>query len=127
MQLQDTSHVVYTSFTDFTDEANALLLGLDDSDEQHSLCEKWRSYIVPERILSDVYGGLQGIFELQQEIFLQFFSRLTANEWKNWTLLFSLLTLHGILPQEHLMCWQLFANACSTSNQNQASMYFLQA
>ena len=30
------------------------------------------------------------------------FSRLTANEWKNWTLLFSLLALHGILPQEHV-------------------------
>jgi len=36
-----------------------------------------------------------------------------ANEWKNWTPLFSLLALHGILPQEYLTCWQLFVNACS--------------
>ena len=27
------------------------------------------------------------------------FARLTANEWKNWTLLFSLLTLYGTLPE----------------------------
>ena len=41
------------------------------------------------------------------------FARLTANEWKNWTLLFSLIALRDTLPQEHLMCWQLFVNACS--------------
>ena len=42
-----------------------------------------------------------------------YFATLTANEWKNWTLLFSLIVLHDILPQEHLMCWPLFVNACS--------------
>ena len=41
------------------------------------------------------------------------FARLTANEWKNWTLLFSLLTLYGTLPEQHFVCWQLFVNACS--------------
>jgi len=37
---------------------------------------------------------------------------LTADEWKNWTLLFSLLMLHDILPPEHLACWKLFVSAC---------------
>ena len=41
------------------------------------------------------------------------FARLTANEWKNWTMLFSLIALRDTLSQEHLMCWQLFVNACS--------------
>ena len=35
------------------------------------------------------------------------FAHLTADEWKNWTLLFSLIALHNILPAEHLQCWQL--------------------
>ena len=41
------------------------------------------------------------------------FAHLTADEWKNWTLLFSLITLHNILPAEHLHCWQLYVTACS--------------
>ena len=40
------------------------------------------------------------------------FYSLTADEWKNWTLLFSLLMLHDILPPEHLACWKLFVSAC---------------
>ena len=40
------------------------------------------------------------------------FFNLTADEWKNWTLLFSLIVLHDILPSEHLACWKLFVSAC---------------
>ena len=29
------------------------------------------------------------------------FARLTTNQWKNWTPLFSLLTLYGTLPEQH--------------------------
>ena len=41
------------------------------------------------------------------------FASLTADEWKNWTLLFSLISLSDILPLEHLECWQLFVSACN--------------
>ena len=41
------------------------------------------------------------------------FSNLTADEWKNWTLLFSPIALQNILPQEHLDCWQLYISACT--------------
>ena len=41
------------------------------------------------------------------------FSCLTADEWKNWTILYSLISLHGILPSHHLTCWQLFVQACT--------------
>ena len=41
------------------------------------------------------------------------FSNLTADEWKNWTLLFSPIALQNILPQEHLECWQLYISACT--------------
>ena len=40
------------------------------------------------------------------------FASLTADEWKNWTLLFSLIALKNILP-DHLQCWQEFVSACS--------------
>lgn len=40
------------------------------------------------------------------------FANLTADEWKNWTLLFSQIALHGILPEDHLKCWQLYISAC---------------
>ena len=39
-------------------------------------------------------------------------SGLTADQWKNWTCIYSLYVLHDILPQEHLNCWWLFVQAC---------------
>jgi len=40
------------------------------------------------------------------------FSNLTADEWKNWTLLFSPFVLHNYLPPDHLECWQSYISAC---------------
>ena len=36
----------------------------------------------------------------------------TAEQWKNWTLIYSIYCLKGILPDEHLKCWQTFVLAC---------------
>ena len=33
---------------------------------------------------------------------------MTADQWKNWTCIYSLYALHGLLPKEHLDCWWLF-------------------
>ena len=37
---------------------------------------------------------------------------LTAEQWKNWTLYFSIYCLHGLLPNEHIECWRHFVLAC---------------
>lgn len=31
----------------------------------------------------------------------------TAEQWKNWTLIYSVYCLKDILPEEHFRCWQL--------------------
>ena len=36
----------------------------------------------------------------------------TAEEWKNWTVTFSMYALHGILPDNHLRIWERFVMAC---------------
>ena len=36
----------------------------------------------------------------------------TASQWKNWTLIYLLFVLDGLLPKEHLQCWQAFVLAC---------------
>ena len=36
----------------------------------------------------------------------------TASQWKNWTLVYSLFVLNGLLPEEHMRCWQAFVLAC---------------
>lgn len=36
----------------------------------------------------------------------------TAEQWKNWTLIYSIHCLKGILPEEHFRCWQTFVLAC---------------
>ena len=40
------------------------------------------------------------------------FASLTADEWKNWTTIFSVYALFGVLGIEHLECWRLFVLAC---------------
>jgi len=50
------------------------------------------------------------------------FHCLTADEWKNWTLLFSLMVLHDILPPDHLACWKLFLSPCQIYCQSVISL-----
>ena len=40
------------------------------------------------------------------------FSGFTAEQWKNWTIFFSLFSLKGILPSQHYKCWQTYVKAC---------------
>lgn len=39
------------------------------------------------------------------------FSGLTADQWRNWTNLYSLYVLHDILPSDHYFCWSLLVQA----------------
>ena len=39
------------------------------------------------------------------------FSQFTADQWHNWTLLYSLSALKGIISLEHYDCWLLFVKA----------------
>lgn len=39
-------------------------------------------------------------------------SGFTADQWKTWTLVFSIYCLKGILPERDLECWRLFVRAC---------------
>lgn len=40
------------------------------------------------------------------------FSGFTAEQWRNWTILFSLASLKTILPRVHYDCWHYFVKAC---------------
>lgn len=40
------------------------------------------------------------------------FSGFTAEQWRNWTVIFSLSSLKGILSRQHLNCWHIFVKAC---------------
>ena len=40
-------------------------------------------------------------------------SSLTADQWKNWVLIYSIPALCSIQPREHLECWSLFVTARS--------------
>ena len=41
------------------------------------------------------------------------FAGFTADQWLNWTLIYSAVTLKGILPQPDYNCWLLYVKACS--------------
>ena len=40
------------------------------------------------------------------------FSGFTADQWRNWTLLYSLCSLRRLLPQRDYVCWQKFVKSC---------------
>ncbi|XP_048255122.1 uncharacterized protein LOC125381851 [Haliotis rufescens] len=40
------------------------------------------------------------------------YGQMTAKEWKNWVLVYSLICLKGLLPVNHLRAWQTFVLAC---------------
>lgn len=40
------------------------------------------------------------------------FSLFTADQWKNWTLIYSTIVLKPVIPNEHYQCWCLFVEAC---------------
>ena len=42
------------------------------------------------------------------------YGSLTADEWKNWTMLYSIFCLTGLLPDNNLKCWQTFVMVCRT-------------
>ena len=36
----------------------------------------------------------------------------TAEQWKNWTVIYSMYALKGVIADKHLQCWQTFVLAC---------------
>ena len=40
------------------------------------------------------------------------FSSFTADQWKNWCLIYSQVTLKHILPRVDYECWMIFVEAC---------------
>ena len=40
------------------------------------------------------------------------FSGFSADQWRNWTLLYSLFSLKDVLNHAHYNCWLLFVQAC---------------
>ena len=39
-------------------------------------------------------------------------SSFTADQLKNWTLIYSLVVLKTVLPEVHYNCWYIFVQAC---------------
>ena len=72
------------------------------SDSQfHSIQEKVDSFVAP----SDV-GRIPGKIASG-------FSSFTAEQWRNWTLIYSLSSLKDVLPHRHYDCWLLFVKSTS--------------
>ena len=42
---------------------------------------------------------------------MKFLSQFTADQWRNWVLLYSLSSLKGMLPSQDYDCWLLFVKA----------------
>ena len=40
------------------------------------------------------------------------FSSITADEWKNWILLYSVFALHGVIGDSHFKCWCYLVDSC---------------
>ena len=78
-----------------------LLINRDISQSQFDLAqERMDSFVVPSdtgRIPHKIHSG---------------FSSFTADQWKNWVVYFSLITLRAILVGDVLECWHHIVLAC---------------
>ena len=45
------------------------------------------------------------------------FGGFTAEQWMNWTLVYSLYALRGLIAEEHYRCWETFVIACRLLSQ----------
>ena len=45
------------------------------------------------------------------------FASFTADQWKNWILIFSQVALKTILPNNHYSCWHAFVMACQCARE----------
>ncbi len=50
------------------------------------------------------------------------FSGFTAEQWRNWTLIYSLFALKETIPSEHYDCWLLFVKATSLLCQREVTI-----
>ena len=66
-------------------------------------------YVIQERVDSLIPPA--GIGSIPRKIG-SVFSSFTADEWKHWTLLYSVYALYQIIPDEHYQYWCLLVDAC---------------
>ena len=75
-------------------------LGFLDKPVLNGLQEKADSFVVPD-----------DIGKIPKKI-VSSFDGFNADEYKNWTLLFSIYCLKGYIPKKHLECFRKFVLAC---------------
>ena len=91
-----------------------LSIGVITKNDFLSIQEKVDAFITPSgigRIPSKIASG---------------FSSFTAEQWRNWTLIYSLYALKGILPHNHYDCWLMFVKATNILCQRQISLQELE-
>ena len=65
------------------------------------LGKRMHSFVIPDgigRLPTNIEGAFIGF---------------TADQWKNWIIIFSPILLRGLIGNEHWRCWMLFVTACS--------------
>ena len=81
------------------------------------MVEVWKSMkILTEKSFEDIQKRVDSFTtpnDLQYlQRYLVIFLGLQAEQWRNWTILFSLPALKTILPHRHYQCWHRFVKAC---------------
>lgn len=59
----------------------------------------------------DTIKAPRGIGRIPNKIATSF-AGFTAEQWKNWVVLYSLFALRGMIPEQHYICWQTYVLAC---------------
>lgn len=76
---------------------------------ENGVLSKAQMKILQTRI--DTIRTPRGIGRIPNKIATSF-NGFTAEQWKNWVILYSMFALRGIIPEQHYVCWQTFVLAC---------------
>uniref|UniRef100_A0A1X7VG54 Uncharacterized protein n=1 Tax=Amphimedon queenslandica TaxID=400682 RepID=A0A1X7VG54_AMPQE len=82
---------------------------LADSDGKKALLTTRDLEIIQNRVDSCVVPSFFG--RIPRKIASKF-CNFKADQWKSWTLVFSVYALYNILGSVHLECWRKFVHAC---------------
>lgn len=83
------------------------------------ILEAWKELgIISESKLAGIQNKIDSIVVPRQVgripgKILHGFSKFTADQWKTWTLIFSIFCLHNVIPSVHMECWRLFVYSCA--------------
>ena len=77
--------------------------------EKHAVLDRKDNTIIHDCVANAIVPTSVG--RIPRKI-LSGFASFSADQWKNWTIIYSVVALHGVIPDRDMKCWKMFVKMC---------------